>query len=267
MQAISALLTAVVFILTPRPALHSLPVPNRGHDGPPLVTFCSLIHLPGPAVVFPRDSARAAAILTRTADAIGGPDALMRIRAISLRSAETVMGTTVSSEAIIVYPDRYWSRFETGAGSVTMAVAGESGWLMGPSGERIPLPETQRKGILASLDRDLITIFKDWRRRNVRDNGIRIFEGRECHDLLVTGAYTAFHLLVNPDTFLPVALIYSDDTAGAPVETVELLADYKPYGDILLPSRSLVKSGGTLMSQSTILTTTINPDIDPSLFK
>lgn len=265
MCSLSTFLIAVLISEFPSPA-----IPPGVHGTEAAPARCR--ETAGPAtqnrMIFGQDTTAPEKILARTAQALGGTEALKSVHSLSLTSAETIMGTTVSSEAKIVYPDKYWTRFETSGGSVTMAVSGLTGWLSTPSGGRVTMPDTQLKGIQASLKRDIITIFAHEAAQKPRYNGLRSIEGTECHDIIFSpGCSAGFHLLVNTKTFLPVALIYADNAAGSTDGTIELLADYKAFGSILLPSRSLVTSEGRLVSQSTIIKITINPDIDASLFK
>jgi hypothetical protein len=233
------------------------------------------VAIPQPAAAVaeatPEAVAKGRVLLDATLAALGGRDALLRVK--SARAATQVTQVTpmgdmkMAANLTIVYPDRTRLVMSTPGGEIAMVATKEQGWVVVPGQGTMPLPATQVQSLQSNLARDPVNLAANLDQLNVQYLGKRPLNGTETEEILITRSGYSFHLLVDPQTSLPAGTVHTDVGPQGPAEFVEAVADFRSVDGILVP----MKSESTSQGQRTAATETteylVNPPVDMGLFE
>lgn len=210
--------------------------------------------------------------LRKSAKACGGADAFGKVSAI--RTEGTVALKTPQGEmnlqtsTIEILPEKMAQTIKTPMGEQTIVVTDGSGWVTA-MGKSQALPASQVEDATKSLRRELVWLLGQARQPafKVAAHGREDFEGEPALRLDVFVADgNQFTLYLDPDSALPRGMRYSGSTMAGPGEITESYSDYREYGGLKLPARTVQKSG-PMETTSETTSVEVNGKVDPEVFK
>ncbi len=230
-----------------------------------------------PAVEAPEatedDVAMGRELLMRSAEAMGGIEALTAIQALRVAAEVTVirpMGEMVIGvESLVAFPDKSKTTMQTPMGDIDMTIAGDKAWVVDPMGNTQPLPDQQRDAMREELWRNLVFLYNrmDAEGLMVQHTGQEEIEGRATEVLLITPpGLNPFRLYLNAETMLPYKKAGQSMSQQGPVEAESTMSDYRDVGGIKLPFKESMKQNGNPSGESVTQTIEINPEIPADAF-
>ena len=230
-----------------------------------------------PAVEAPEatedDVAMGRELLVRSAEAMGGLEALTAIQALRVTAEVTViqpMGEMVIGvESLVAFPDKSKTTMQTPMGDIDMTMTGDQAWVVDPMGNTQPLPDQQRDAMREELWRNLVFLYNrlDAEGLTVQHTGQEEIEGRATEVLLITPpGLNPFRLYLDAETMLPYKKAGQSMSQQGPVEAESTMSDYRDVGGIKLPFKESMKQNGNPSGESVSQTIEINPEIPADAF-
>ena len=230
-----------------------------------------------PAVEAPEatedDVAMGRELLVRSAEAMGGIEALTAIQSLRVTAEVTViqpMGEMVIGvESLVAFPDKTKTTMQTPMGDIDMTMAGDQAWVVDPMGNTQPLPDQQRDAMREELWRNLVFLYNrmDVEGLTVQHTGQEEIEGRATEVLLITPpGLNPFKLYLDAETMLPYKKAGQSMSQQGPVEAESTMSDYREVGGIKLPFKESMKQNGNPSGESVTQTIEINPEIPADAF-
>jgi zinc protease len=209
-------------------------------------------------------------LFKKAAEASGGSEVFVGIKNVNVMlklTQVTPMGEMSSSaEMLTVYPDKLRGTLSTPGGNVEMVLVGPEGWFKSPQGT-MPMPDMYKKSFRESILRDPIRLFQNQNDVQVQYIGKKELEGRQTEELLVSYSDYSFHLLLDAETCLPAAYIYTDFGQSGPQEKTEVFSDYKKFDGCLLPMKSISYADGKKDSETMVTDYQLNISVDEKIFQ
>ncbi|MCY3774115.1 MAG: insulinase family protein [Gemmatimonadetes bacterium] len=219
------------------------------------------------------DVARGRELLARSAEAMGGLDALAAVQAVRVTAEVTViqpMGEmAIGVESLVAFPDRMKTTMQTPMGNIDMILTGDRAWVVDPMGNTQPLPDHQRDSMREELWRNLVFLYSrmDAEGLTVQHIGQEEIEGRTAEALLITPPdLNPFRLYLDAETMLPYKKAGQSMSQQGPVEAESTMSDYREVGGIKLPFKESMKQNGNPSGESVTQTIEINPEIPADAF-
>ena len=219
------------------------------------------------------DVAMGRELLLRSAEAMGGIEALTAIQALRVAAEVTViqpMGEMVIGvESLVAFPDKSKTTMQTPMGDIDMTITGDQAWVVDPMGNTQPLPDQQRDAMREELWRNLVFLYNrmDVEGLTVQHTGQEEIEGRATEVLLITPpGLNPFKLYLDAETMLPYKKAGQSMSQQGPVEAESTMSDYREVGGIKLPFKESMKQNGNPSGESVTQTIEINPEIPADAF-
>ncbi len=175
----------------------------------------------------------------------------------------------INTEKIMALPDRIRVNMSMPAGEMSQIYDKGNAWMVSPVAT-IAAPATMKQEIRAGLWRDFVVLFSqvDHPDLKVQHLGSEDVEGKKCEILLIAPKdVKSFKIFVDSETMLPVKMSYIGPTiTGSPVNTEEMLYDYKKVEAITIPFRSVKSQNAKKFQETTTSEFLINVAVDDSLF-
>ena len=230
-----------------------------------------------PAVEAPEatedDVAMGRELLMRSAEALGGIEALTAIQSLRVTAEVTViqpMGEMVIGvESLVAFPDKSKTTMQTPMGDIDMTLTGDQAWVVDPMGNTQPLPDQQRDSMREELWRNLVFLYNrmDAEGLTVQHTGREEIEGRATEVLLITPpGLNPFKLYLDAETMLPYKKAGQSMSQQGPVEAESTMSDYREVEGIKLPFKESMKQNGNPSGESVTQTIEINPEIPADAF-
>ncbi|MDE2847595.1 MAG: insulinase family protein [Gemmatimonadota bacterium] len=230
-----------------------------------------------PAVEAPEatedDVAMGRELLARSAEALGGIEALTAIQSLRVTAEVTViqpMGEMVIGvESLVAFPDKSKTTMQTPMGDIDMTLTGDQAWVVDPMGNTQPLPDQQRDSMREELWRNLVFLYNrmDAEGLTVQHTGREEIEGRATEVLLITPpGLNPFKLYLDAETMLPYKKAGQSMSQQGPVEAESTMSDYREVEGIKLPFKESMKQNGNPSGESVTQTIEINPEIPADAF-
>jgi zinc protease len=235
------------------------------------------IAIPGPkqqetGAATPEAAAKAKALLTASRQATGGA-ALMAVNdftAIATVKVETPQGPMeIKTEGTLSRSGKMLQKLQTPMGEMVLGFDGQAGWMQ-MGGQTRDMPESQMQDLLGSLMRDRISLLQNFDKYTVQALGPVDFDGKKVEAVAVSdpGRKLQTKVLIDPATNLIVGQQYvAAAMGGPPAETEDTYSDFKDFGGIKIPARTVSKAGGKVRLEVTASDVKINPGVPDSAFK
>ncbi len=204
--------------------------------------------------------------------ALGGADRVAALGALKAEGRVAAGGRLMGFSLLAARPDRI--RIETADG-VRKSVQGYDGagdpWeldLGKPSPVAQPMAKASAKVFVADAEFDDPLVAGEARRYTLDFAGDTEVDGRKLFRVLVTQKLTsAFHLLVDAESYLILMRIEERDSAGGrKVQVMTRYEDYRPVAGVLLPHRLTTVVDGKATQQIRIDRMTGNPTLPEGVF-
>ncbi|MXY49916.1 MAG: insulinase family protein [Gemmatimonadetes bacterium] len=219
------------------------------------------------------DVAMGRELLMRSAEALGGIEALTAIQSLRVTAEVTViqpMGEMVIGvESLVAFPDKSKTTMQTPMGDIDMTLIDDQAWVVDPMGNTQPLPDQQRDSMREELWRNLVFLYNrmDAEGLTVQHTGREEIEGRATEVLLITPpGLNPFKLYLDAETMLPYKKAGQSMSQQGPVEAESTMSDYREVEGIKLPFKESMKQNGNPSGESVTQTIEINPEIPADAF-
>jgi len=204
--------------------------------------------------------------------ATGGSENISKIS--NMRSSLTLKQVTPMGEmalegsVLMVYPDKLKAAIQSPMGEVNLLLSGDKGKMVIPGRGEMPMPPAQFKTYKESILRDPIYFLTKVSNISVQYIGTKDVEGKECEDILVTIDSFSMHLLIDPATNLPAAMIYTQTGNQGPEKVEDIFYDYKTIDGVSLPMRtvSITLKDGKKAAESIVKEMKFNVNTDLNVF-
>lgn len=247
----------------------------------PLSVFGSVsevdLTIPGPAVeefaASPEELESGRVLLGKAAAACGGIDNFKNVRSVSSNAKLTINtpqgAISMDMTSIDIPPDKSAQIISTPMGEQTLVFDGTMGWKK-IGGQPQPMPSTQLAEMRKSLERNMVLLFSQADQAGavkVADKGREEFNGKPAIRLdFLTQSGGQFTMYLDPETHLPVGRRYFGETLMGPGVIVETMDDYREFGGIMIPMKSVEEAGGMIVEVETV-TINVNGEYDASVFE
>jgi len=212
-------------------------------------------------------------LIAATVAALGGADKLAAVKSRKVIADATVsMGgrsLTAAVTELLVYPDKQRQEITMPMGQMVQVVAGDRAWISTPQGTR-DAPESMRKEMTRSIDRDLIRLLQMALSGEVtaQSLGQEQANGKATDVVLLTrGDELSVKLYLDPQSHLPVKRSYQGNAMGRAAKLEETFSDWRKVDGLLLPFRVVTYADGQKFSETTLKEADINVPVPPGLFK
>jgi zinc protease len=210
--------------------------------------------------------------LAKVAKACGGVATFKKVKSVSTDAKATINtpqgAMTLDISKVEVLPAMVAEIVKTPMGTQTVVFDGTSGWMMA-GGKSMKMPSGQMDEQKKDASRNSVILFSkaDQPDFKVADKGEADFEGKKAVRLdFLTADGSQFTMYLDPTSFLPSGMKYSGQTMAGPGEVIETYDAYKPFGGIMMPTKTVQKAGGMDVSVE-IVKIDVNGKYDETLFK
>jgi hypothetical protein len=235
------------------------------------------ISIPEPAVeraaVTAEGAERAQQLLDRAVAAIGGAEALAgatTLRIVATASQETPQGPMeIAMSQTQVFPDRVRQEVTLPFGTMTMVVAGESGFAVTPQGV-VDIPPSRLAAVRQQADRNPIALL-----RSRNDPGFTAtaiggeeIDGAPVERLQIEIAGQVTVVAIDPESGQIRQIAYQGTgPTGGPAEIVETYSDWRAVAGLQYPFLIVGSVDGEEMQRVTIQEVEIGAEVDPAVFE
>jgi len=229
---------------------------------------------PAAVAATPEAIARAREILAEVVRAVGGREALARIRDVSIVGEATVstpFGEFKGEQHLFVrLPDRLRTEIRMPQMTIVQVLDGDSGWVRTPMGTQdVPAPLV--KELRAALRRLFFSLLRAEEQEGIAVSylGSETVEGKPADVLQYAEGEHVFKLYVEAASRLPLKLSYqgTDPFSGTRAEFEELYMDYREVAGVRYPFRTLTRQGGKRFAELVVSEVKINAGVPEDLFK
>jgi len=210
--------------------------------------------------------------LAKVAKACGGVATFKKVKSVSTDAKATINtpqgAMTLDISKVEVLPAMVAEIVKTPMGTQTVVFDGTSGWMMA-GGKSMKMPSGQMDEQKKDASRNSVILFSkaDQPDFKVADKGEADFEGKKAVRLdFLTADGSQFSMYLDPTSLLPSGMKYSGQTMAGPGEVIETYDAYKPFGGIMMPTKTVQKAGGMDVSVD-IVKIDVNGKYDETLFK
>ncbi len=178
----------------------------------------------------------------------------------------TPMGEMLmDGEMTIEIPDKVHLALNTPQGEMTMVINGANGVMKSPMGT-MPMPEQQRKNLIANVKRDPIYIAQNLDNYKIQFIEKGKFGESDAVDLLFTEGENIFHMYLNPESLLPLGTSYQETIQTGPAKVEEFFSEYTDVDGVKVPFKSIGKADGKKQSEVSIKEITFNVKLEEKYF-
>jgi outer membrane lipoprotein-sorting protein len=215
----------------------------------------------------------ASEIINKNIEAMGGKAKLSQLNSVYEEMTTTIMGQEVPGKVWIVNNKGMRTEMSVMNQNIITVVTRDTGWMVNPmmgNSEPQPLPMAQIKQNLSRMD--LRGQLYDYAARGYTATllGKEAINGKDCYKIKIAkSGEQSFTFLIDPTTYL-ISRIDADVNAnGTNVSTEVDLTDYQktPEGYVFPHTTTVHVNSGGMEIKSTIDKLTVNPAVDPVLFK
>ncbi len=213
-------------------------------------------------------------LLAKAIEAAGGRQYFEKIQSIKIEAELTIVTPqgelAASTERIMMMPNKVSQSITLPMGTMTQIYNEGKAWLVTPNGAN-PAPDVLKEEIQSDLWRNIQYLYAQMDQEGLDIQALdpETVEEHECKVLLIDPANAkSLKLFLDAETFLPLKMSYkSVGMQGAPVDTEELLSDYREINGIKLPFHTLIFQDGKKAMEYEMKSVELNPEVDESIFQ
>jgi len=206
-------------------------------------------------------------IVTKHIAAMGGKDAISKVKSLVTESSISIMGGEAPSTTTIVDGVGFKSEMEFNGTKIVQCVTDKGGWMVNPmtgAADPTPMPEDQYKNQKAN-------IFVGGALYDYEAKGSKVeFLGKEgdAYKIKLTTKDSAEYLYqIDGTTYMIKSMMMKGDMQGQPVDITTTLSDYrKTDTGFLVPYALDMDIGGQFQFTVAVKKVQVNPTVDPAIF-
>lgn len=205
-------------------------------------------------------------VVDRFVKAIGGADTFTKYKSQHAKGTAEMTAQNLKGdmEIFAARPDKLLMRVVMGPlGEVTTCYNGKAGWMNSAATGPILLEGKMLEQVASQANFDK-TLHRAEDFTTMEVVGKENFNGEECYKLKLvdkSGAETTEYFSVK--TGLQTGFVASQESPFGAITATTLIADYKKFGDLLMPAKVIQKAGGmeSTMTLSEMEFNTVNPEV------
>jgi len=205
-------------------------------------------------------------VLQRNIDAIGGKDALLRHKSMTVHGRYQVPAAKLDIETVFYTKDGklLWTAMLPGGKTASSGYDGHTAWDLDGSGTATVHHGDEVLSVARDADMDYhLHVMKYFKSMEVVD--VREFNGRQCYHLkgITNWGRVNEHFY---DTQSGLLQGYAFNTAwrGGKGDATETFEEYKDFGGVLMPTKTTSREGDDLAIS--LITSVTYDDVDDSVF-
>lgn len=199
--------------------------------------------------------------------AIGGKDAISKVKSMTMETSVQVMGTDAPGTTTIVDGVGFRSETDFNGQKIIQCLTDKSGWMVNPmagAADPTPMPDDQYKA-----RKDDIYVGGQLYDYAAKGSKIEMFgkDGEAYKIKLTTKDNVEAIYVIDPKTFLVTSVMTKGDMQGQPVDVTTKLSDYrKTEVGYMVPYAMDIDLGGQFSLTITVKKVELNKTIDPAIF-
>jgi len=212
-------------------------------------------------------------LLKLAADACGGVDNYMKVKAVSSESDVVLVlpqgEMAISASAISVLPDKSKEVMNTPMGEIITVTDGETGWMkQGPN--VVDMTSEQIESSKKELFRNIMHLFQNL--DNPEYQAVFVasedFRGSQADIVKVMSADGAesFKLILDSETHMPIGKMFFGETMMGPGNLTQIISDYREISGIKVPFSVIIEADGKKSAEIKTKDLKINPEIPEGTF-
>ncbi|MBD3161770.1 MAG: hypothetical protein GF346_05855 [Candidatus Eisenbacteria bacterium] len=209
-------------------------------------------------------------LLHRAVEATGGTEAWSSIENMAM---QTKLSVTMQGQTMPVTVESIWASDgdsyvsqKLPFGEMVMVFGEEGGWKKGMQGIEDLTPEELAE-LKKNQARELAHLFDGIESVEAQALGTQTFADTESEAVLLRGEpFETLTLFLDPGSGRPVGMRYRGKSMMGPVETTEILGDYRPIGPVQVPHSIEILHDGEPFATGQVEMVTINEGVDESKF-
>lgn len=208
--------------------------------------------------------------LTKAASLAGGSAAWAKVKTVAMESKNevTVEGQSVHLDTSLKWalPDRWLMTRKLPMGEIQQGYDGKSGWMAG-MGQVQDQPKLA-DDLARQYERSLFHVFGDAAKLSVQamDEPMDV-NGTKYRAAYVSSDRIQEWVLLFASSGALAGMAYRDEGPQGPVQTIELLSDWRPAGGLQYPHARTVTMDGKPFLSATLTSIQLNPALADPLFK
>jgi hypothetical protein len=207
-------------------------------------------------------------IVSKHIDAMGGKDAISKVKSLVTESTISIMGGEAPSTTTVVDGVGYKSEMEFNGTKIVQCVTDKGGWMINPmtgAADPTPMPEDQYNNQKAN-------IYVGGALYDYEARGSKVeFMGKEgdAYKIKLTTKDNAEYLYqIDGTTYLIKSMSMKGDMQGSPVDITMSPSDYrKTDTGFMVPYALDMDIGGQFEFTVAVNKVQVNPTVDPAIFE
>ncbi len=206
-------------------------------------------------------------IVGKYVTAIGGKDAISKMKSMTMETSVQVMGTDAPGTTTIVDGVGYKSETDFNGQKIIQCLTDKGGWMVNPmagAADATPMPDDQYKA-----RKDDIYIGGQLYDYAAKGSKVELLgkDGDAYKLKLTTKDNVEATYVIDPKTFLVASVMTKGDMQGQPVDVTTKLSDYRKTDvGYMVPYAMDIDLGGQFSLTITVKKVELNKTIDPAIF-
>ncbi len=228
-----------------------------------------------PSILVITALAGAVALRAQTADeivskhiaAIGGKDAISKVKSMVTESTISIMGSDNPSTTTIVDGVGYKTEMEFNGAKIVQCYTSKGGWMINPmTGGSDPTPMADEQYKQRKADIFVGGALYDYAARGSKVE--LLGKDKDAYKIKLTTAESAEYTYeIDANTFLVKSVLTKGDMQGQPVDITTSVSDYRKTDvGFLVPYSLDMDIGGQFQFTVAVKKVTLNPTVDPAAF-
>jgi hypothetical protein len=165
-------------------------------------------------------------------------------------------------QALVRYPDAQRMVMKTAMGTITRVVAPEGAFMITPMGSQ-DMPGSQRDAALGELRGEMVNVLRNLDNPKYTFNAGATEGDARVLEINADGTIVKWHVDPNTGRILRTVTRASGPMPG---DMVTELSEWKKFGDLNLPTVSVMTLNGQKMGEIRLASVQVNPAIDAKAF-
>lgn len=206
-------------------------------------------------------------VVSKHIDAMGGKDAISKVKSLVTESSISIMGNDAPSTTTVVDGVGFKSEMEFNGTKIVQCVTDKGGWMINPmtgAADPAPMPDDQYKNQKANIFVGGALYDYDAKGSKVELLGK---DGDAFKVKLTTKDNAEYVYQIDGKTYLIKSMVMKGEMQGSPVDITTTLSDYrKTDTGFMVPYSLDMDIGGQFEFTVAVKKVSVNPTVDPTTF-
>jgi zinc protease len=208
-------------------------------------------------------NAEGLALVRKVAQFVGEAKSVQSLERTATMNMSTPQGDMqMDVQALVRYPDAQRMVMKTAMGTITRVVAPEGAFMITPMGSQ-DMPGSQRDAALGELRGEMVNVLRNLDNPKYTFNAGATEGDARVLEINADGTIVKWHVDPNTGRILRTVTRASGPMPG---DMVTELSEWKKFGDLNLPTVSVMTLNGQKMGEIRLASVQVNPAIDAKAF-